>query len=159
MTDEPVLDIDTIITRPVIDIDGKRHELLSPGELTVSESRRFALWQKRLNELQQREAEDAEDEAAIDAEIEALVDKMARKAAAPVPDDVFAALSGTHKTEIMEVFIGLLLRGKLRVVGAIGKATGNPSIGENLFPGFTASTAAAGGNGWMKRLSRWWART
>lgn len=148
---KPLLDIETLIARPAIDIDGRRYEILSPDELSVLDSRRFALWARKLEELQQGEAEAPE--------LEELVDAIARKVMVGVPDEVFARLTGMHKIAVTEVFTALLLRSRMRVAGATGAAMGSPPIGEMFSPGFSASTAAGRGSGWRTRLSRWFGRT
>jgi hypothetical protein len=151
---EPLLDLSTLTVRPLIAIDGARHELLSPDELSILDSHRLGQWGRRIQELAEAEGADAE------AELEALVDKVGRKVAVGVPDAVWAKLSGAHKQAIADVFTGLLLRNRLGVAGAIAKAAGvtmptEISIGANSFPGSSSSTAAIPAGGWKKRLARW----
>lgn len=145
MTD-PLLSLDTLIVRPSIEIDGQRYEMLSPDELSVLDSRRFALWAQQLDALQQGEEERPE--------LAVLVDTIARKVLVGVPDDVRAKLSGQHMIAVVEVFTGLLLGRKMRVAGAAGKAMGSPSIGEMFSLGSSGSMAAPRASGWRTRLLR-----
>lgn len=151
--DGPLLDLDTLIARPRIAIDGVLFEILHPSELSIIDSHRFGVWGRRIQELASEEGEKAEDE------LTGLVDKLARKVGAGIPDDVFARLSGAHKQAIADVFTGLLLRNRLGVAGAIAKAAGMPSTGAIFSPGSSASTAASPAGGFMKRLWRWFGLT
>ena len=144
---DPLLNLDTMITRPTIDIDGQRYEILSTEELSVIDSRRFGIWGRELQELQKGDDDSAE--------LEQLIDTIARKALVGVPDEIYARLSGVQKVAVVEVFTGLLLRSRMSVAGAVGTAMGSPLIGEFFYPGFNDSTAARRGSGWRKRLSRW----
>jgi hypothetical protein len=105
-------------------------------------------------------------------ELEQLVDKVARKVAVGVPDDVWTQLSGAHKQAIADVFTGLLLRNRLGVAGAIAKAAGvdmmtgqmmaqtvGPSTGASSSPGSSGSMAAIPRGGWTMRLARWFGRS
>ncbi|MFZ5749102.1 MAG: hypothetical protein ACOY45_15765 [Pseudomonadota bacterium] len=150
---EPLLDLDTLVDRPTVEIDGTRYEILSIDELSVLDNRRFSLWAQQLDQLQQGDA--------IDPELETLVDTIARKVLVGVPDDVFARLTGTNKIAVVEVFTVLLLRGRGRVAGAAAKAMGmaESPIGALFSPGSGGSTAGARANGWLKRLWRWCTRT
>jgi len=145
MTDA-ILNLDTLIVRPTIEIDGKRYEILSTEELSVLDSRRFGLWAARLEELQTSDEEQPE--------LEQLIDTIARRVLVGVPDDVIAKLSGRHKIAVVEVFIALLLRSRMSVAGAIGTAMGSPLIGALLSPNSSGSTAAPRASGWRALLSR-----
>jgi hypothetical protein len=108
---EPLLNLDTLIVRPTIGIDGTKYEILSPDELSVLDSQRFSLWGQEIERLG-KDSEKGE-------ELAALIDKVARKVLVGVPDEVFAKLTGSHKLSVVEVFTMLLLRRKAGVVGAI----------------------------------------
>jgi len=146
MTD-PLLNLDTLITRPTVEIDGQGYEILSPDELSVLDSRRFGLWAQKLEELQQGDEDPPE--------LEELVTTIARKVLAEVPAEVFARLTGQHKIMVVEVFTALLLRSRMGAAGAMRNAMGSLLGGENSFPGFSGSTAARPGSGWRTRLWRW----
>ncbi len=148
---EPILNLDTLVVRPTVEIDGKSYEILSVEELSVLDSRRFSLWAGRLDELQSSEEDNPE--------LDELVDTITRKVLVGVPDDVFAKLSGTHKVAVVEVFTGLLLRNRMSVAGAIQTATGSPLIGALFSLASNVSTAAPPERGWKTLLSRWFGRT
>ena len=148
---KPLLDLDTLIVRPTIAIDGTKYEMLSPDELSVLDSRRFGIWMKRIQELQEAEEDSPE--------IDELAEQFATKALVGVPEDVLAKLSGAHRIAVIEVFTGLLLRRRMSVAGATGTAMGmkdgtNPWTGAMFSPGSSGSTAEPRGSGWRKRLSR-----
>jgi hypothetical protein len=148
---DPLLDLDTLIVRPTIEIDGTRYEILSIDELSVLDSRRFSLWSRKLHALQVGEEESVE--------LDELIDTMARKVMVGAPDDIIGKLSGVQKAAVVEVFTGLLLRSRMSVAGAIGTAMGSPRIGELFSLGSSVSTVERRGNGWRTRLSRWFGRT
>jgi hypothetical protein len=158
-----LLDLDTLVERPRISIDGSLYEILSPDELSVADSHRFAIWGRRIDALGKASAE--ADEATIEgnsAELEALIAKVARRIAVGVPDDVFAKIPGQQRWSIIDVFTALRLRTQLKVAGAMATATGptpewmaalsQGSIGGSSFPGFSGSTADARRTGWRRFL-------
>lgn len=156
---EPVLNLDTLIRRPCVEIDGRRFDILSPDELSVIDSHRFSVNGRRIEELAGEAGEEAE------VELTGLIDLTARKVAVGVPAEVFAKLSGSHKWAIVDVFTGLLLGNRLGVAGAMQKAMG-PTIaqltaasgqltGASASPGSSGSMAGTRPGGWRKRLRRW----
>lgn len=158
--DGPLLDLSTLIERPVIRIDGVTYEILSPDEISIIDGHRLGMWGRRINVLAESDQTEGE------AELEQLIDKVARKVAVGVPGAVYNALPGAHKQAIADVFTGLLLRKRLGVAGAIAKAAGVlpdgteiSAIGASLFPASSASSEATRDGGWLKRLSRWFARS
>lgn len=160
---EPVLNLDTLIVRPTVAIDGVIYDMLSPDEISVIESHRIGVWGRRIEEL----ALDAGDEP--EGELSDLIDTVARKVTVGVPDEVFAKLSGSHKWAIVDVFTGLLLGKTLGVAGAMQKAMGpaieqlaqigSRSIGASGSPGSSGSMAVARNGGWLKRLRAWSGRS
>lgn len=153
LPDRPLLDLDTLIVRPAITIDGARFELFSADELSVLTSHRLGIRGRRIEELAQSS------DPADGQELDELITIVARDVLADVPDDVFVKLSGSHRMAIVDVFTGLLLRKKLGVAGAMATAMGDPRIGEMLFPGFNVSSVGRRDGGWLKRLLRWFGRT
>lgn len=164
----PLLDLDTLITRPTIAIthDGTRHvlEILSPDELSIIDSHRFGLWGRRITQLADEDSDEAE------AELTALINKVARRVAVGVPDEIYAVLSGAHKQAISDVFTGLLLRKRIGVAGAIARAAGVPmemqeglgisqQIGAKPSPASSGSLDKARSGGWLKRLLPWSGRS
>lgn len=158
----PLLDISTLIERPRIDIDGTMYEILSPDELSVIDSHRFASWGRRIDALNKADSEDP----AAEAELDALVAKVARRICVGVPEDVFAKVPGKQRWAIIDVFTALLLRNGLKVAGAMKAATGPTpdwmieaqgqlSTGASSSPGFSGSTADARRTGWKRFLPGW----
>lgn len=147
---ETLLDLQTQIARPSINIDGKRYEILAVDELSVLDTQRFGTWQRRLEELQ-----NDSDRSDDDPEIEDLVTTISHKVLIGVPDDIFAKLSGIQKIAVVEVFTGLLLRNRMGVAGATARAMGNSQIGESFSHAFNGSTADHRQVGWWTRLWRW----
>lgn len=142
-----LLNLDTLVTRPAIEVDGVRYELLSPDELSVLESQRFFKWAQRLDVL--REAGEESEEA------DAIVAMIASAAVVAMPEDVFGRLSGIQKLRVAEVFTALLLSSQMSTAGAVAKAMGNLSTGDERYRASSASTEAVRASGWKALLSRW----
>lgn len=156
---ECLLSLDTLIVRPTVEIDGQRYEILSPDELSVLDSRRFGLWAEKLEALQNTSASSGRTEDEVGAELDELVTTIARKVLVAVPADVFAKLTGQHKSAVVEVFTMLLLRRRMSAAGAMQAAIGNLPTGAISFPAFNGSTEERRASGWRTRLWRWFART
>ena len=138
-TQGPLLDLNTLIERPTIAIDGKRYEMLSQDELSILDSARFEKWGRRIEAL-------AEDEARAD-ELHALIDTVAAAILVGVPADVRDRLTKGHKARVIAVFTGLLLGDQIAAAGATLKVMSR-SIGANSSPASSVSSAAlqAGGS-------------
>jgi len=150
---DPVLSLDTLITRPRIVIDDVSYDILSPDEISVAETQRFGSMLERAQKLNEEFGEPA------GKELQDLIGQIARRVAVGVPDEVFEKLSGAHKQAIADVFIALQLRSRLGVVGAMAKASGIPLIGEMLQLGSSVSMADIPAGGFWKRLRRWFGLT
>ncbi|WP_086619276.1 hypothetical protein [Erythrobacter tepidarius] len=146
-----LLDLDTLIERPFITIDGERVEILHPDELSVIESHRFGVWGRRIEELAQQTGEEAEKE------LDALVATVARKICVGASDALFARLPGTQRWAIIDLFTALRLRSTLKVAGAMEAARGElPAwIGASSSPGSSGSTADGRRTGWRRFLPGW----
>lgn len=160
MTDRPednpqalLLDLNTMITRPVISIDGTRFELLSPDELSVLASHRLGVRGRRIELLSQSD-DDQDGE-----ELDKLISEVVEEVLCDVPEEVFAKLTGTHRMAIADVFTGLLLRNKLGVAEAMATAMGQHRIGAKLYPDFSDFSEDRPRGGWWKRLLRWFGLT
>lgn len=140
MAKVPILDLNTLIERPTIKVDGKVYELLSPDELSILDSQRLTRWGREIEVL-------ATDEEKSD-ELDALVSQAARKVLADMPDKVFAKLSASHRFSVVEVFTGLLLRRRLVTAGALAMEMVRPSTGAKNSRVSSTSSAAiqAGGS-------------
>ncbi|MDF1778733.1 MAG: hypothetical protein P1V13_22145 [Rhizobiaceae bacterium] len=143
---EPLLDLNTLIERPKIKIDGKTYEILSPDELSILDSQRFETWGRRIEAL-------AKDEDKSD-ELDTLIDQVTGKILIGVPQDVWAKLSKGHKVRVIAVFTGLLLGDQLGAAGATLKVMSR-LIGEKSSPASSVSLAAtrAGGSKKHRRPS------
>ncbi|MEO0589117.1 MAG: hypothetical protein AAFZ11_01005 [Pseudomonadota bacterium] len=160
-TAEPLLDLDTLIKRPFIVIDGKRFDTFSPDELSVIQNHRFIRWGERIRELHQQSGKKAEDE------LDALVDTAARAVLVEIDDETFSKLSGKQRLAITEVFTARLLRSAMDVAGAMHRAAGTTpqmeqalghpmgAIGASSSLGLPGSTHAARASFWRK-LRLWW---
>lgn len=138
-TAAPVLDLSTLIPeRSSIRIDGVTYHLKSPDELTLFESQLFSRWGKDMEAL----GKDPDQTS----ELEALLAKVAKRALADVPDDVFARLRPAHHLQISEVFTLLLLGHRARRAGAVVGA--GPRTGQNSSHAFSTPSVAtpAGGS-------------
>lgn len=160
MTDRPdespqglLLDLDTLITRPAIKIDGIRYELVSPDELSVMASHRLGVRGRRIEALSQSD----DDEDGI--ELDMLITEVVQEVLIGVTEEVFARLSGAHQMAIADVFTGLLLRNKLGVAEAMATAMGGNRIGGKLYPDFSDFSEDRPRGGWWKRLLRWFGLT
>lgn len=149
MADEPLLNLNTLVKRETIDIDGSRYELFSVDELSVLATHRFTIWGRRIEEL--RDSTDPLDSV----EYADLVDRIIQDAAVDLPAAVLEKLGGPDKLAIVDVFTGLLLRKRLAAVGAMARAAGLPSTGEKSSPASSDITAVRPDGGWLKRLGRW----
>lgn len=150
-TGKPLLDLDTMIERPFITIDGTRVEVLSAEELSIIENHRFGVWGRRIEQLTAETGEEAEQE------LEQLVSMVARKICVGASDELFAKLPGSQRWAIVDLFTALLLRSKLTVAGAMRTAMGElpASIGESSSPVSSGSTADARRTGWKRFLPGW----
>lgn len=145
----PLLDLNTLITRPAIKIDGVRYEILSPDELTVMASHRLGVRGRRIEVLSTGDSD-------VDgAEMDELITQVAREVLVEVPVEVFDKLTGAHRMAVADVFTGLLLRNKLGVAGAMATAMGKNRIGAKLYPDFSDFSGDRPRGGWIRRLLRW----
>lgn len=158
MTDKQapaLINLDTLVDRPRITIDGEFYDILSPDELSVLESHRFGVWGRRIEQLTAETGEEAEKE------LDQLVSTVARKICVGVPDAVFDQLPGSQRWAVIDVFTGLLLQTKLKVAGAMAAATGDipewmrSLTGAVSSPGSSGSTADSRGTGLRRFLPFW----
>ena len=143
---DPLLDLNTLIERPTIKIDGKSYEILSPEQLSILDSQRFERWGRQIEAL-------AKDDDKSD-ELDALVAKVTDKIMVGVPEDVRGELSNGHRMRVLAVFTGLLLGDQVGAAGATLKVMSR-SIGANFSPASNGSSAArpAGGSRKPRRRS------
>ncbi|MBW8638999.1 hypothetical protein K1W69_17515 [Hoeflea sp. WL0058] len=142
-TQGPLLDLNTLIERPTIRIDGKAYEILSPEELSILDSQRFERWGRKIEALA-KTANENDDDAD---ELTTLIDTVTSKIAIGVPEDVRARLTNAHKDQVISVFTGLLLGGQAAAAGAALRLL----IGETSSPVSNVSSAARQAGGSKKR--------
>jgi hypothetical protein len=85
-----LLNLDTLVIRPAITIDGERHEILSPDELPVLTSHMLAAKGQRMEELTTK----AELNEGEQAELVDVVNKISDTIMSPVPADVATSSPG-----------------------------------------------------------------
>jgi hypothetical protein len=146
-----LLDLDTLIERPFITIDGERVDILHPDELSVIESHRFGVWGRRIEALSAETGEEAE------RELEQLVATVCRKICVGASDELFARLPGSQRWAIIDLFTALRLRSTLKVAGAMTAAAGPvPDLtGVSSSPGSSGSTVDSRRTGWKRFLPGW----
>lgn len=101
---DPVLDLQTLIERPHVRIDGILYEIRSPEEISLLDAARIAALGNRLSEL----FSIAELSTAEEREIGEVVDQLYSKVNASIPDEVTERLPDDFKISIIEVFTTLL---------------------------------------------------
>ena len=100
-----LLELTTLIERPVIAIDGQRYEILSPDELSITDSARFEQWGRQLMKVQ---TGDLDGENA--GEISGILTKLTDWIMVGVPEDVREKLSDAKRLQVAEVFTTLFRR-------------------------------------------------
>lgn len=151
-----LLDLDSLVVRPTIMIDGKSYEILSPDELPVLTSHMLTVKSKRYDELMQKNDLAHEERE----ELSSLVRMVSDKIMTPVPLEVTAKLSDAHRLSVIEAFSTLLLRTKAATAAAILESTlptrstaTEKGTGEKRSRGSNASTAGRRAGGSPKRRS------
>ena len=143
---EPLLNIDTLIERPLVKIDGELHEIVTSQELPLMVSQKVAVLGRRLDTLMKTEDLDVAGQKLL----ASTLDKIADIVMAPVPIEVRAKLTQAHKLAVLEVFTMLSLGQKVRLAGAMMRqavekaapTTETMATGEASSPGSSGSSAA-----------------
>lgn len=149
---EPILDLNTLVERPKIKIDGEVYEILSPEELSVVDHQRFGIWGRRIDALMAK----PKTTAAEQKELAQILGDLTDRILVGVPEELREKLSDTHRLEVAEVFIRLPLQrrlNRLAAAGAAGAADGAALTGESSPPASSASTAGRRAGGSRKRRS------
>jgi hypothetical protein len=131
---EPLLNLNTIIERPVIAINRVKYEILHPDELSVVDSVRFQNWGQRVDEL--IKMSDLDDDSAD--ELTGLIQKLTDRIMDGVPEKARAKLTESQRLQVAEVFMKIPRGRKPTRKGK--RAT--RSNGEKPVPGSSDSTAA-----------------
>ena len=143
-----LLDLDTLIERPKIKIDGQLHEILAPDELPVLTSHLLATGGSRFDALMKDRnlSDDGK------AELRSLLHTLSDTVMQPIAAEVRAKLSDAQRVSVIEAFTALLL--SKRTGTAVAMLAGLLPTGEKSSPGSNASTAAGRSGGSGKRRSR-----
>jgi hypothetical protein len=119
LTDRPpLLDLATLITRPVVRIDGALYELRSPDEVSVLEYARLTALGAKADALEMLE----DPTEAQEAEYARLMDTICRKVLL-APDEVHAKLTSDQRGAVALTFTRLRLMASLGTAGATDEAT------------------------------------
>ncbi len=135
---DTLLDLTTLTERPVIAINRKRYEILSPDEMCIVDYHRFQQWGIRIDEMMKL-AELGDDQAD---ELSGLVRKLTDRIMVGVPDDVRAKLTESQRLLVAQVFTELSPQTTLKRKKKASRSTGaKRQRGSN---GSTAATPPAG---------------
>lgn len=147
-----LLNLDTLINRPAISIDGKRYEILAPEELPVLTSHMLAARGRRMDELMKSAELSGEEKE----ELVAIVAELSGAIMEPVPLEIREKLSDAQRVSVIEAFTALLLSKKAGTAAALmgGLMPVQQSTGAKPSPGSKGSTAAHRNGGSKKRRSR-----
>lgn len=139
MATSPILNIDTLIRRETVRIDGVAYELRTSGELTLFELARLERTADRVHAIDTT----AEPSVAETAEYAALLDRAVR-IILDAPEAVHAKLLTAHREAILWTFIGLSQPrpGLTRGTTEARPATASRRTTERSARGSRASTAA-----------------
>ncbi len=144
MTDNVAFSLSTIVVRPLIQIDGGLHEMLSPEELPILSSHRVAAIGRRYEVLMRQDVLDEAEQK----ELKKCLDDICGIILEPVAASVKATLSDANKVAVMEGFTVLLLRRRVGAMAAMMEtAQETLSVGEKSSPAssdFTVETPATG---------------
>lgn len=119
---KPLLDLDTLLERPLIKIDGVSYELITPDEFTVVEHRRLFKLGQRVEAI---EAKDDPTEADCE-EHDKLLTAICQKVLV-APADLIASLSLAQRAAIVLAFSQLRLMKALSLAGALA-VTGRQAV-------------------------------
>jgi hypothetical protein len=152
-----LLNLDTLVVRPRISINGKSYEILSPDELPVLTSHLLASKGKRMEALMNQAALADEEQDELCSVVCALSDTIME----PVPAAIREKLSDPQRFAVIEAFSTLLLTTKAGTAAALLRsllpatdpAVKPKSTGAKRSRGSSASTAGRRGGGSRKRRS------
>lgn len=101
---KPLLNLDTLIERATVVIDGESHEITSPSELSIIDHHRLGRQGSRLEVLLQK------DDASVQEldETKELLDTLCRSVLR-APDEVHEKLTDTHRLQLAQAFTELLM--------------------------------------------------
>lgn len=112
---KPLLQLDTLVVRPKIAIDGVLHDILSPDELPVLTNHLLAFKGRRMEELLRKPDLQAKEKK----ELESVVLEISDAIMEPVPVEARAKLSDMQRMSVIEAFSTLLLTKKAGTAAAL----------------------------------------
>lgn len=146
----PLLNLDTLVIRPKIAIDGKKYDILSPEELPVLTSHKLAVQGRRLDVLMKMDVLAQGDSDELRGIVAAISDTIMQ----PIPARVRAKLSEAQRMSVIEAFTALLLSKKTGTAAAIFGGLVPSLIGAISSLGSSGSTAATPDGGSVKPRPR-----
>lgn len=140
---KPLLDLDSLLERPLVSVDGVPYELVTPDELTIVEHRRLLKLGQRLEALESKEDPTEADEQ----EHQEVLGALCRKVLV-APASVIEGLSRANRASIALAFSQLRMMTALRMAGALVgtghqmvKAVASGSLPEPQTTGESSPTA------------------
>lgn len=109
MAKTPVLDLQTLVERPIIGIDGKPYEILSPEELSAVDLQRFASMGREMETLYGKDSLTEDEERRLSDLLVTLTDRIM----VGVPAEIRGKLLDSHRHAVAEVFTNLPLHNSL----------------------------------------------
>jgi len=101
-----ILNLDTLVVRPLVTIDGTDYEMLNPGELSILDLHRFGALGSEFQSITDSAEKDADLTDAQVVQVGATLDRMVRMILR-APDEVLNRLTDVHKYRIVECFSSL----------------------------------------------------
>lgn len=113
---KPMFDLNTLIERPVVNIDGQPYELVHPDEMTVLDRQRQAVRGRRIAALMalDRDLTEAEQN-----DLPRMLDEACRAILVGAPPEIHAKLQDGHRFSIIDSFGVLLLKRSRQTAGAL----------------------------------------
>lgn len=152
-----LLNLDTLVVRPKINIDGSPYEILSPDELPVLTTHMLAQKGKRMEELMNQGVLNQKEER----ELKSIVNEISDAIMEPVPAEIRAKLTDVHRTAVVQAFSMLMLTNKAGAASALMSKLTVPTMSPPAPPtggkrsrGSSASTADRRAGGSTKHRSR-----
>ncbi len=133
----PILNLDSLVDRPTVVINGQEYELLTTDILPPLDLHRFSRYSTRIGVLMAKVDLTAEDEA----ELDDLPRRMCRMVL-EAPDGIHDALTQKQRMKIVESFIAPLQPDRHLESGRVPATPTSPSTGANGSRDSSPSTVA-----------------
>ena len=104
MASRPVLlNLDTLVVRPLVAIDGKDYEMLNPGEVSILDLHRFGALGAEFEGITSSVQADTDLTTEQVTAVSVALDRMVRMILR-APEDVLSRLTDVHRYRIIEAF-------------------------------------------------------